>query len=272
MSQREALRQQLLLRALWRRGGAGGALAGWTRGDSAAGLAAYRGNAGALAERALEAAFPTVALLVGAESFAALARDFWHRHPPERGDLAEWGGELPAFIDASAQLADEPYLADSARLDWLVHEASRAADAPDTPLALERLAEADPSRLRVVFAPGAALLDSAWPVVAIWHAHRASSGTNDAFAPVRAAFAERRADSAFVWRDVSFRVHAERIGEAADAVFTGALLNGHSLAAALDLAGPRLSFERWLAHALRSHWIAAVDACDRQPDPYTRAA
>jgi hypothetical protein len=259
---REALRQQLLLRALWRRGGAAGALAGWTRGDVAAGLAAYRGNAAALAERALEAAFPTVSLLVGAESFAALARDFWHHHPPERGDLGEWGAELPAFVGASAQLADEPYLADSARLDWRVHQATRAGDAPAAALALERLASVDPSRLRFVLAPGAALVSSAWPIVAIWLAHQASAASDDAFAPVRDAWAAARADTAFVWRDASWRVHVERLDDEPEAAFTGTLLDGGSLATALELSGPRFSFDRWLALALRSQWIAAIDTIE----------
>jgi hypothetical protein len=209
-----------------------------------------------------------VALLVGAESFAALARDFWHHHPPERGDLGEWGAELPAFVGASPQLADEPYLADSARLDWHVHQATRAADAPSVAPALERLASVDPSRLRVVLAPGAALVSSAWPIVAIWSAHRPSAAGDDAFASVRAAMAAGRADTAFVWRAASWQVHVERLDDEPEAAFAGALLGGRSLATALELSGPRFSFDRWLVHALRSQWIAAIDAIDtEEPSP-----
>lgn len=262
---REALRQQLLLRALWRRGGAAGALAGWSRGDSAPGLAAYRSNGAALAERALEAAFPTLARLVGAESFGALARDFWHHHPPRRGDLGEWGAELPAFVAASPQLADEPYLGDSARLDWCVHAAARAADAPAGALALERLAEADPARLRFVLAPGAALVTSAWPVVAVWQAHQPSA-LEDPFAPAREAFVAGRAECAFVWRDASLRVQVERI-DAADAAFIGALLERRSVEAALEVSGSAFSFDRWLAQALRSQWLAAVVDIEPEESP-----
>ena len=43
---------------------------------SSRGLAAYRANGHALAERALCAAFPVVRALVGEDSFAALARAF----------------------------------------------------------------------------------------------------------------------------------------------------------------------------------------------------
>jgi len=89
---REALRQQLLLRVLWRDADSG-VLRGHARPLGAhalqAGVAAYRGNAGAVAERALAGTFPTLAELVGDDAAGALARDFWRHHPPARGDLAD---------------------------------------------------------------------------------------------------------------------------------------------------------------------------------------
>ena len=70
---KEALRQQMLMRAL-RHDDA--ALQGWVRAPARAsvaqGVTAYRSNAGALAERALGSAYPTIAALIGADSFAAL--------------------------------------------------------------------------------------------------------------------------------------------------------------------------------------------------------
>lgn len=256
--QREALRQQMLLRALWRDGDAT-PLQGWLRQPDDAGLAAYRGNAGAVAERALASAFPTVAALVGEAPFGALARHFWRRHPPLRGDLAQWGAALPEFIADSAQLAGEPYLADSARLDWLVHQAGQAADAPGAPPAVERLGRDDAGALRLDLAPGAALLDSAWPVAAIWQAHQAaiSDDDDDRFAPVREAFARGQPERAFVVRE-GFAVRVHALGDA-DARFTAALLAGQPLAAALDAAGPAFAFDQWLARALGARWLVAID-------------
>jgi hypothetical protein len=46
--------------------------------------------------------------------------------------------------------------------------------------------------------------------------------------------------------------------EATEALFTSAALAGHSLAAALDAAGPSFAFDRWLATALRARWIAGL--------------
>jgi len=255
--QREALRQQMLLRALWRDGNAT-PLRGWLRQPDDAGLAAYRGNAGAVAERALASAFPTIAALVGEPSFGALARDFWRRHPPLRGDLAQWGATLPAFIADNPQLAEEPYLADSARLDWLVHQAGLAADAPGAPPAVERLTGDDAGALRLVLAPGSVLLDSAWPVAAIWQAHQAACGDDDddRFAPVREAFARDQQDRAFVVRE-GFAVHVHALGDA-DALFTSALLAGQPLDAALDAAGPAFAFDQWLVRALGARWLVAI--------------
>ena len=62
---KEGLRQQMLLRALWR-DARPGVVTGWLRDAperSARGLQAYQANAGALAERALAAAYPTLVQL-----------------------------------------------------------------------------------------------------------------------------------------------------------------------------------------------------------------
>ena len=260
--ERDAQRQQLLLRALWRDVPAD-ALHGWLReardGAGTAGLAAYRANAGAIAERALAGAFPTVAALVGNDSFAGLARDFWQQHPPARGDLGEWGAALPAFIAVNAALASEPYLADSARLDWLVHQASRAADGPGAAPALEALAQHPPEDLQLVLRPGCAVLVSDWPVAAIWQAHQQAG--EDRFAAVREAFAAARADTAFVRRE-GFAACVDALGADA-AAFTAAVLRGESLAAALDTAGESFAFDRWLVQALQQRWLVAVQPLHR---------
>ena len=58
------------------------------------GIKAYINNGFSLAERTLLAAYPVMAQLLGEDSFALLARDFWLAHPPVRGDLAHWGAAL----------------------------------------------------------------------------------------------------------------------------------------------------------------------------------
>jgi hypothetical protein len=263
---KEGLRQQMLLRALL--GDARpGVVAGWLRESAGStsssgsstgsrferGLAAYRANAGAAAERALAAAFPTIQQLLGEDSFAALARAFWHRHPPLGGDLGAWGEGLAAFIADAESLAEEPYLPDMARLEWAVHSAERAADA--APLAgLELLQNADAAALQIGYTPGAAVVESVHPIVTIWAAHR--SAAPDRFDAVRAAFAAGQGECALVLRS-GFKavVHALAPPEAR---YTQALLQGQSLAAALAQAGESFDFENWLITALREQRLASV--------------
>jgi Putative DNA-binding domain len=236
----EAQRQQTLLDALRSPGGDPG-------------LAIYCANAAGAAKRALAAAYPTVQQLVGEETFGAISHALWLQHAPVRGDLATWGDTLPGWLADAEDLAGEPYLADVARVDWALHRAQTAADASWDPAALHRLAEPDAERLKLVLVPGAALLPSAYPVAAIWQAHRSSA--DDAFSGVREALIEGVGETAFVWRrgwrgDVVALTPPE-------AQFHRALLHGEPLAAALD-AAPGLDFQAWLPRALRMQWLAAI--------------
>lgn len=256
MNAREAMRQQLLLRAVVSRGD-GLALNGWLHESTSRlqrGLAAYQANFGAAAERALASSFPTVQQLIGEESFAAMARAFVRLHPPARGDLAWLGQSLPAFLADSEALRDEPYLSDVARLEWAVQQAETAADEEGAPQGLDQLADGDPARLTVRLKPGVALVVSPFPIVSIWQAHRSDAA--DRFAPVQSAFASGHGETALVWRE-GWRAQVTVL-EAADARFTIAALAGHSLAAALDAAGASFTFDSWLATALRARWIAGL--------------
>jgi hypothetical protein len=253
---REGLRQRLLLRALGRDGGPA-AVEGWLRGPPARrrrGLQAYRANAAALAERALAAAYPTVAELVGAETFALMARRHWQQQPPADGDIARWGAALPDAVAADPQLAAEAYLADVARLDWALHRAATAADDVAPPEGVMRLGSEPPSALCLCLRAGWAVLASAHPLHAIWAAHQRQG--EHRFAAVRRAFAEGRAEAVRVRRH-GLRARAERI-EPPVARFEQALLDRQTLAAALAAAAPGFDFEAWLIDTLRRDGLSAV--------------
>lgn len=249
--QREALRQQLLLRSLWRDNTVA-AVQGWLRESPERvqrGLGAYATNGGASAERALAAVFPCVLALMGEETFALLARAYRLAHPPLRGDLALLGEGLADFIAADPQLADVPYLADMARLEWLLDRAERAPDAALRPESLQLLAQADPQALGLQLAPGAALCRSAWPVVTIRAAHGVQAeGAEDPFAAAREALSRGDGECAFVWRQ-GFKPRVVALGEP-EARFVEALLQGGTLGTALDRAGADFQFEPWLLQAL----------------------
>jgi hypothetical protein len=252
--EREALRQQMLLRALW--GDARpGVVAGWLRDGSrtARGLSVYRANAAAAAERALAAAYPTVQQLLGEKTFAALARGLWQRRPPVAGDLGVWGADLAAFIADAESLAEEAYLPDMARLEWALHRAGRAADA-GPPQQLQDLAVNDPVRLRLQLAPGTAVLASDHPIVSIWQAHRRSG--DDRYDAARQALAEGRGETARITRQ-GWRAQVQAISPD-EGRFLQATLASRNLADALGAAGPGFDFQAWLIQALQQGLLAAV--------------
>jgi len=252
----EARRQQAVLAIL-----AGQADAGLVLREpaerAARGLAAYRANAQALAERALAAAFPTVQAMLGEADFAQLAREHWLAHPPLRGDIGEWGGELPAAIEAHAGLTAWPWLADCARLDLALHRCERAADARFDAGSLTLLGDADPGELRLEPMPGFAVLASRHPIVTIHAAHaRAAGADTDAFTPVREALAAGRGEAACVLRS-GWRAVVQPI-DTATAGATLALLAAPDLGAGLEGAGPDFDFTAWLAGALSGGWLKGV--------------
>ena len=267
----EAQRQLRLLHTLWQQAPEV-ALSAWL-GDGperqARGLRVYRANAQATAARALAAAFATVAALLGGETFNAVAARHWQQHPPERGDLAQFGADFASALADDPQLSDLPYLGDVARLDWAVHLCAMAADTPDSVAGLALLADTDPAELRLMLWPGLGLLSSAWPVVSIWQAHQPPAEAQlgltalgltaaDKLAAAGQALAAQQAETALVWRN-GWRPQVQALSDA-DARFTRALLNGDALAVALDTAAADFDFEPWLLSALRQAWIAAVVA------------
>ena len=220
----------------------------------ARGLKAYQANGHALAERALQAAYPVVTQLLGAESLQALARAFWHAQPPRCGDMAQWGEGLAAFLGASAQLAETPYLADVARVEWALHTCASAADQAADPASFALLMTHDPAELRLVLAPGCQVLTSAWPVASLMDAHRLG---NPSLAEAGQRVREAVAETALVWRaGLRPAVREARAGEAA---WVAALLAGQTLAPALDGA-PALDFNAWLPHAVQTQLLLGVVA------------
>ncbi|NCT97069.1 MAG: hypothetical protein GXD23_06845 [Comamonadaceae bacterium] len=225
------------------------------------GLGAYRANAHAHAERALLDAYPVVAALLGEEAFATLARALWHHHPPTRGDLGEWGGTLAGFIAEQTSLDHLPYLPDVARLEWALHGATRAEGARADAASFAWLEREPPERLRLRFAPATAVVLSRWPVLSLLDAHL--HGEPDLATAAR-RLRDGVAENVRVWR----QGQAVRLTplDPASARFEAALLAGHTLAQALEVAP--LDALGWLSEAVRSGLCVGV-APASEPSPNT---
>jgi len=217
--------QQAFVDALLGRGEAPPGLTGSERG-----LSAYRGNLRALAVQALSVPFARLQQTLGEDDFAALAWSFWRTHPPERGDLAHWGGALEGFLVERA--GEDSGLPDLARLDWALHLAERAADVELDAESLALLGRTAPEQLWLQLRPGVTLLAQRAGPQLVWR-----SG----------------------WRAVSQAVCV------AEAAFMQALLDEVNLADALEVAAVKGSgvpadfdFSAWLQASLRNAWLQGV--------------
>jgi hypothetical protein len=224
------------------------------------GLQAYRANGHALAGRSLHAAYPVIEQMLGRDNFAALSRDFWHRHPPTRGDLAHWGDALPAFLASRETLADTPCLADVARVEWALHQAASAADAVVDPSSFARLSEQDATGLALTLSPGTALVSSRYPVASLVLSHRhAQPSLKQVAERLRDAVAE----TVLVWRQ-GLRPRMAQV-TSVEASLLHALLQGQDLPTALDTALAAeidetqvFDFSLWLTSAFSAGLVTGV--------------
>src|SRR5262249_8350749 len=119
--------------------------------------------------RALRTRFPAVERIVGAECFAAMARDFAVAHPPASPLLMFYGDAFPHFIAGLAPLAELPYLPDVARLEAARTHAYHAADAaPADATALQSLNADELVTAHIALHPSVRIIRSRHPIVTIW--------------------------------------------------------------------------------------------------------
>jgi hypothetical protein len=154
------------------------------RATAAERLRVYRQTSCHSQQAALQAAYPVVAALIGASLFAALCHDYLQQPGSRSGDLHTLGAGFAETVQAEPACADYPFLPDVAALEWVVHRAFFAADAPEPPtLDLARIVPEEFSRLRLLLPPGLSLLRSATPAATIWAAHQPEAPT-DALAAI----------------------------------------------------------------------------------------
>ena len=208
-------------------------------------MAIYRANMVAAADTALSSAYPVIRQVVGAEFFHGLAREYQRGTPSASGDLTRFGATFDAFVAAFEHTQALPYLPDLARLEWAVHRASGAADAPAwDPASLGSVEAERQAAIRFQWAPGTAIVASAHPIVRIWTIHQ--PGYDGEF-----SVDWSQADMALVARD-GFLVRVSD-SSAADAGFIAASLAGAPFgdaAAATLAAHPDFDLTALLARAI----------------------
>lgn len=133
----------------------------------------YRNNAREGFLKALEATFPIIVRLAGADWFRQTGAQYMQRSPSTSGNLHYVGQHFAAFLDKQLKESAYDYFADVARLEWAYQQVVVAADHPTfDPTALGAIAPDDYGALRFKTHPALRLIASRYPLLAIWKANR----------------------------------------------------------------------------------------------------
>jgi hypothetical protein len=212
-------------------------------------LAVYVDGYPARLHEALLEAFPAVAHMVGAARFHALVHRYQRRAALRSYNLNDAGSELAAVLRADPLGAELPFLPDLAAFEWAMVRAFHAVEA--APLAAADLVRLAPEAIvagGVRFQPSLTLIESPWPIHALWSARETPHGEIDIDLTA--------GESVLVWRRdlevTCLALDGER------AAVLRALHDGAPLALAVEHAADPAAAIGWLGE-----WIAAgqVAAC-----------
>ncbi len=172
-------------------------------------LRIYRNNVFASLTEALRACYPVVERLVGEGCFASMAARYIRSHPSTSGDLHEFGGEFPEFLEDFPTTQALVYLPDVARLEWARQGVYHAPEAHALDLAgLNRVPPDRWGDLRFRLHPASRLLVSPYPVLRIWQVNQP-----DYRGEGRVDLAEGGVRLLIIRRDLEIAMEPLRLGE-----------------------------------------------------------
>jgi hypothetical protein len=149
---------------------------GFLGGDDAARVSIYSNNFHSNYRNALRASYPVVCRLVGKAFFDCTVDAFVRARPSTSGDLNLYGGDFGDFLLSYPYAKHLPYLADVARLEWLIDEAQRAPERAGTPeevlSALAAIAPELLASISIALEPSCGLVASRFPLLHIWRANQ----------------------------------------------------------------------------------------------------
>ncbi len=139
-------------------------------------VAIYANNAREGFLQALSATFPVVERLAGADWFRQTGREYMRRHPSRSGNLHFVGERFAAYLDDELRGTSYAYFADVARLEWAYQEVLVAADHPPLDISvLSGMRPDDYGSLVFRVHPALRLVESRYPLLAIWKANQPDS-------------------------------------------------------------------------------------------------
>lgn len=147
----------------------------------------YRRHTQGTRSNTLQAIYPMTCAILGPACFQTLARHYAQDYPATHWNLNQYGGNLPTYLanppDTFSALSNLPYLSDLSQLELLLHQAYYAAEAAAFPTTdYAALTTSEQARVRLHLAPATGLLQTRWPIYAIWQ-HWQQQGTLPAALP-----------------------------------------------------------------------------------------
>jgi len=135
----------------------------------------YRNNHRIGALDVMQATYPVILRLGGSEWFRQSVLRYQQRHPSRSGDLQFFGEEYPSFLRADLAGTLHAYFHDVATLEWAYQLVLTAEECGPVDLGVLKAVDPDDyERLRFVPRPALRLVESPFPIFAIWHANQPS--------------------------------------------------------------------------------------------------
>jgi len=140
----------------------------------------YRNNNRVGSFETLQATYPVIERLGGTEWFRQSAARYQREFPSRSGDLQHLGERYPNFLRADLADTAYAYFADVAALEWAYQVVLTAAERPPVDLGVLRAVAPEAyARLRFVPRPAVRMVESQYPIFAIWQANRPSAAETD---------------------------------------------------------------------------------------------
>jgi len=139
-------------------------------------LSIYRNNTYLGLMEALKTSYPVIYKLVGDAFFKRLTKAYVAHYPLRSPCLMDYGAHFSDIFAIFKEARSLAYLTDTARLEWLWHEAYHEADV--LPLNIAALAKIDVSeheKLSFKLHPTARFIASHYPIAHIWQANQSDT-------------------------------------------------------------------------------------------------
>jgi len=224
------------------------------------GLKIYQNNLVLTAQQALAISFPTVVQLIGDDVFNYASKKLLIESPPSEGDWGLWGDKLPAVLSDIAALAEYPFVADIARLDWIRHCSMRAQDNQVDQQSLQLLATVELDELYIDYSNSVFLLRSVFPIWEFWQTHQ--HDRSDGKEQLMAQALKKLQQSDFEQQLLVYRPHYRaEIRElcSSEWLWFEQTMRGVSIGKTLDcIEDSNFDFPQWLGQALQQNLIRSL--------------